>query len=158
MNDASRGNIAAINTRFEPADHIFHQTALPLVEAVGYPATLTIDNQLAQLLRLRVAQTNKCAFCTVLHADSARQREIEQTKIDNLPAYEQSALFSDAEKVALAYADALGRVETADFQRYHDAMLGYFTLDQLKDCAAVVINMHLWTRWKLAHGETPTTA
>jgi hypothetical protein len=34
-------------------------------------------------------------------------------------------------------------------------MTAHYSLDKIADFAAVVINMHPWTRWKLAHGQTP---
>jgi AhpD family alkylhydroperoxidase len=41
--------------------------------AFGYTADLRIDRGLAQLLRLRVSQLNKCTYCLNLHYQAARE-------------------------------------------------------------------------------------
>lgn len=147
--------VAFKNIRFDPEGHPFNELAVPLAQAVGYTADLSIDPQLAQLLRLRVAQVNRCAFCAVLQGESARDREIPQAKIDDLTAYPISDLFTEPEKTALLYCDALTLPNVDEFHDFHEAMTQHFTIDQIKDVAAVVVNMHVWTRWKLAQGQTP---
>ncbi|BDD83741.1 hypothetical protein TPB0596_35040 [Tsukamurella pulmonis] len=147
--------IAYKNTRFDPEGHPFNEAAKPLAEAVGYTAELSVEPKLAELLRLRVSQVNGCAFCNILHGQSARDNQIPQAKIDGLTSYANSDLFTEAEKTALRYCDALTVPNTDDFDRFHQAMTEHFTIEQIKDVAAAVINMHLWTRWKLAQGQTP---
>jgi len=46
------------NTRFDPDLIEFHSIAKKMAKSVGYTAGLTVETQLAQLLRLRVAQIN----------------------------------------------------------------------------------------------------
>ena len=52
------------NTRLEAEEN---QTLMALAragaDAFGYTATLGLDRELAQLVRLRVAQINNCAYC-----------------------------------------------------------------------------------------------
>jgi AhpD family alkylhydroperoxidase len=52
--------------------------------AFGYTAELTLDRQLAQLLRLRVAQVNNCTYCLSVHHRAARDVGVPQAKIDLL--------------------------------------------------------------------------
>lgn len=147
--------VAYKNTRFDPEGHPFNEAAIPLAQAVGYTAELSVEPKLAELLRLRVSQVNGCAYCTILHAESARDQRIPQAKIDGLASYANSDLFTEAEKTALRYCDALTVPDVDEFDRFHRAMTEHFTIEQIKDVAAAVINMHLWTRWKLAQGQTP---
>ena len=66
--------------------------------AFGYTADLTLDGQLAQLLRLRVAQINNCAYCLNVHYAAARDVGIPQVKIDCLTGWWETRLFSEAER------------------------------------------------------------
>jgi AhpD family alkylhydroperoxidase len=150
MND-----IEFVNTRFDPDITPFHGLAKQMAKAVGYTADLTIDKTLAQLLRLRVAQKNECAYCVILHARTAREIGIDTAKVDNISSWYNSELYSPEEKVALAYSDVLSAGVAKDFQRYHDAMTDFFDEKEIAEIAAVVINMNLWTRLKLAQGATP---
>jgi AhpD family alkylhydroperoxidase len=143
------------NTRFDPDLTPFHDLAKQMAKAVGYTAQLTIDKNLAQLLRLRVAQKNECAYCVILHARAARELEIPEAKVDNISFWWNSALYQESEKAALAYCDALSEGTHKGFQNFHDALTKHFSEVEIAEIAAVVINMNLWTRLKLAQGETP---
>jgi AhpD family alkylhydroperoxidase len=128
--------------------------------AFGYTAELTLDGQLAELLRLRVAQINNCTYCLTVHYRAARDLGIPQAKIDLLSAWWETRLFSDAERAALEYAEALTRASdttvTQSFQQYHDRLAAHFDEAVMLEIVAVVVNMNIWTRLKLAEGAMPT--
>ena len=143
------------NTRFNPDVTPFHGLAKQMAKAVGYTADLDIDRELAQLLRLRVAQKNECAYCVILHSKASRDIGISNAKTDNISSWYNSELYTDVEKVALAYCDVLTDGKAQDFQSYHDALARYFNEKEIAEIAAIVINMNVRTRLKLAQGETP---
>src|ERR671916_1348541 len=128
-------------------------------DAFGYRAALRIDRQLAQLLRLRVSQLNNCTYCLNLHYEAAREAGIPRAKIDTLTAWWETELHSDAEQAALRYAEALTRAADTDrdaaFQRFHDALAKHFSSEEMLEIVAVVVNMNVWTRIKLAEGAMP---
>lgn len=143
------------NTRFNPDSTPFHDLAKQMAKAFGYAADLDIDKNLAQLLRLRVAQKNECAYCIILHAETSREIGISSSKTDNVSSWWNSELFTEKEKVALAYGDILTEGSNKEFQKYHDAMTKHFSEIEIAEIAAIVINMNVWTRLKLAQGATP---
>lgn len=57
--------------------------------------------------------------------------------------------------MALAYCDVLSYGKSKDFQKYHQDLEKYFDEIQIAQIAAVIINMNLWTRLKLAQGQIP---
>lgn len=148
-------NIKYKNVRFDPNLTAFHKLAGRMADAFGYTAELTIDKALAQLLRLRVAQRNECAYCSILHGRVAREIGILPAKADSLSSWQNSLLFTEREKAALAYCDVLTIGAHSNFQQYHDALAVHFPEKEIAEIAAVVINMNVWTRLKLAQGQTP---
>jgi hypothetical protein len=58
--------------------------------------------------------------------------------------------------VALRYTKALTRAADTDrdaaFQRFHDALAEHFSPEEMLEIVAVVVNMNVWTRIKLAEG------
>jgi len=128
-------------------------------DTFGYKAELTVNKELAQLLRLRVAQVNNCTYCLNLHYQAARDLGIPRAKIDTLTAWWETKLFSPAEQSALAYTEALTRVDdtTVDsrFQSYHEDLADHFADDEILDIIGIIINMNIWTRLKLAEGAMP---
>jgi AhpD family alkylhydroperoxidase len=131
-------------------------------DAFGYTADLRIDHDLAQLLRLRVSQLNNCTYCLNLHYEAARRAGIPRAKIDTLSAWWETELFSEAEQAALRYTEALTRAADTDrdgaFQRFHDALAKHFSTEEMLEIVAVVVNMNVWTRIKLAEGAMPGLA
>jgi AhpD family alkylhydroperoxidase len=131
-------------------------------DAFGYKAELRIDRGLAQLLRLRVSQLNNCTYCLNLHYEAAREAGIPRLKIDTLTAWWETELHSEAEQAALRYTEALTRAADTDrdaaFQRLHDALAAHFSPEEMLEIVAVVVNMNVWTRIKLAEGAMPGLA
>ncbi|MGY1616574.1 carboxymuconolactone decarboxylase family protein [Geodermatophilus sp. SYSU D00691] len=129
-------------------------------DAFGHTAELALDRRLAELLRLRVAQVNNCTYCLHLHHRVAREIGIPQVEVDCLAAWWETRLFSDAERAALRYAEALTRAADTTvaqaFQQYHDALAAHFDETRMREIVAVVVNMNVWTRIKLAEGAMPS--
>jgi AhpD family alkylhydroperoxidase len=153
--DGGRSRVHFENTRFDPDLTPFHDIARQMADAFGYTAELSLDRRLAQLLRLRVAQLNPCPYCLVLHSRSALEKGIPADVVAHLPGWRESAMFSPVEKAALAYCEGLTRYDIADFARLHDDLRVHFDEREVAELAAVVINMNVWTRLKLAQGQTP---
>src|SRR5690606_11610205 len=144
------------NKRFNPENSAFMDIAKQMAEAFGYTAkNLITDAKLAQLLRLRVAQKNVCAYCVVLHAKTARELGILEVKVDNISSWYNSELFTTKEKAALAYCDALTDGKEVGFQKFHHVLSQYFSESEISEIVGIIINMNLWTRLKLAQGQTP---
>ena len=129
-------------------------------DTFGWRAELSVDKELAQLLRLRVSQINNCTYCLIRHYEAARDLGTSPTKLDTLTAWWETQLFSPAEQAALAYAEALTRASDttsqSGFQPYHDHLADHFDEAQILDIIGIVINMNIWTRLKLAEGAMPT--
>lgn len=143
------------NTRFDPDLIAFHGIAREMAASVGYTANLSVDGQLAQLLRLRVAQMNPCSYCLILHTRAAHERGIPVEKVAHLASWRESTMFTDAERCALAYCEALTDYDLAGFPARHESLAMHFDKTAIAEIAAIVINMNLWTRLKLAQGQVP---
>jgi AhpD family alkylhydroperoxidase len=66
-----------------------------------------VPGTLRALINRRVACWNGCEYCQDAHAAKGSRLGISTEKIDTLDDYAKSPLFSDAERVAIEYADAI---------------------------------------------------
>jgi len=64
-------------------------------------------------------------------------------------------LYSESEQASLNYCEALTSFDIPDFQDAHELMKLHFNETQIAEVAALVINMNLWTRLKMAQGAVP---
>lgn len=148
------------NTRLDATENErLRDLAAAGAAAFGYTAELKLNDDLARLLRLRVAQLNNCPYCLAVHHAVARDSGIAPIKIETLTSWWETGLFTDAEQAALAYAEALTRAadttESQAFQNVHERMAAYFDEAERLEIVGVVINMNIWTRLKLAEGARP---
>ena len=143
------------NTRFDSDLTEFDELAREMAAKFGYTAELGLDARLAELLRLRVAQLNPCSYCLILHTAAAERVGIDAETIAHLPSWRESAVFTDAERAALAYCEGLTTYDLAGFPILHAQLAAHFDATSIAEIAAVVINMNVWTRLKLAEGAVP---
>lgn len=70
-----------------------------------------LDKTLTELVKLRVSQMNRCAFCIQLHLNIIRNLGVEESKLDLLSAWRTADIFTKREKSALEWAEFLTLVE-----------------------------------------------
>jgi hypothetical protein len=84
---------------------------------------------------------------------------IPRGKIDTLTAWCWPSFHSEAQQAALRYTEAFTRAADTDldaaFPRFHDALAEHFTREEMLEIVAVVVNMNVWTRIKLAETAMP---
>ncbi|MFD7075538.1 carboxymuconolactone decarboxylase family protein [Nocardioides sp. NPDC059952] len=81
---------------------------LGAVSAGGLPETTT------ELVAIRVSQLNGCAACLQGHATRLDAVGLPIEKVVGLPAFRESPFFDEAEKAALALAEAVTRLADAE--------------------------------------------
>ncbi len=80
----------------------------------------TIDPQLAELVKIRTSQINGCANCINMHTIEARKGGETEQRLYLLAAWREAPCFSDRERAALAWAEALNRLSEGADQRRRD--------------------------------------
>lgn len=79
-----------------------------------YASGSGLSLQESEFIKLRASQLNACAYCLDVHSRESRQAEIPQQKIDLLPAWRESALYTEREKAVLAVAEAATRMPLSE--------------------------------------------
>jgi AhpD family alkylhydroperoxidase len=74
------------------------------VEKAGLPAGLL------ELVHLRASQINGCSFCVVAGAAKAKKEGASDERIAAVAAWRDAPYFTDAERAALALAEAVTRL------------------------------------------------
>lgn len=73
-----------------------------------------LSEQESEFIKLRASQINACAFCLDVHSRESRAAGIVQQKIDLLPAWRESTLYTEREKAVLAVAEAATRMPLSE--------------------------------------------
>lgn len=106
-----------------------------------------LDKALTELVKLRVSQINGCAFCLQLHLNIARKLGIDRTKLDLLATWHDAGVFSERETAALAWAEALTRLDgTGVSDADWSAVRQHFSEEETELLTIAIGTINTWNR------------
>jgi len=106
-----------------------------------------LDPGLIELVKTRVSQINGCAFCLHMHTRDARKRGETEERLYLLDAWRESSLYTDQERAALAWAEALTLVsQTHVPDSVYEAARGQFDEPMLVKLTVLVTTINAWNR------------
>jgi len=119
-----------------------------------------LERDLIELVKIRASQVNGCAFCIQMHTADARKMNIPDEKITLLPAWREAPVYSDRERAALAWTEAVTLIANhhgVSDEVYNDA-LTVFSETELAHLNAAVIMINAWNRIAISYRFTPQVA
>jgi AhpD family alkylhydroperoxidase len=127
-----------------------------LYEIEGHLKKSTLEAELRELIKLRVSQMNRCAFCIVYHRKDALKLGVTERKIHLLNAWQEASEFSDRERAALAWAEAVTLISVHHLpdEVYADAAR-VFSEQELVDLNLAVMSINSWNRLSIAFRYRP---
>lgn len=109
-----------------------------------------IPAALKHLVDLRVSQINGCGFCIALHATEALKGGEAKSRTDAVANWYVSGAFTDAERAAFAYAEALTRCDEPAIAEASRGLGPHFTPRQVAELTLVVGVINAWNRVGIA--------
>jgi len=73
-----------------------------------------LDRNLLEFVKLRASQINGCAWCMDMHTKELRAAGESEQKLYLLSAWRECPFYSDRERAALAWTEAVTRLEKGD--------------------------------------------
>lgn len=104
-----------------------------------------LNQSVRVLVELRVSQMNGCAYCCSLHSEEARKLNIAQKKLDALPAWYMSQLFTSEERAALQWCESVTQLDK-DLEKIRKQLFLYYTEKQIVDLTCCIAIMNAWNR------------
>jgi AhpD family alkylhydroperoxidase len=115
-----------------------------------------LEAELRELVKLRVSQINRCAFCIIHHRRDALKLGVTERKIHLLNAWQEASEYSDRERAALAWAEA---VTLTAAHHLPDDIYGeaarVFSEQELVDLNLAVMSINSWNRLSIAFRYEP---
>lgn len=138
-------------TRFSVQHH--YASMQPLVSLLkGIYAARRLEHPLIELALMRVSQINGCAYCLDMHSKDARAAGETEQRLHLLPAWRETTLYSERERIALAWAEEL--TDLASHDAVSDALYAHahdhFTEAELVDLTMLVVAMNGFNRINVA--------
>jgi AhpD family alkylhydroperoxidase len=113
-----------------------------MVDAHGF------EKELTELIKLRISQLNGCSFCLQLHLTIARRIGLNSSKIDLLPTWRESGIYSDREAAALAWAEVLTILPGHDGlpNKPWQALRQHFSEEEASLLTVTIATINSWNR------------
>jgi AhpD family alkylhydroperoxidase len=107
-----------------------------------------IEKPLLELVKIRASQINKCAYCLHMHTRDARKGGVSEERIYLLDAWRESPLFTDRERAALAWTDALTLLpETNAPDDVYAEVVAQFSEPEIVGLTLAIGAINLWNRF-----------
>lgn len=109
------------------------------------------DQSLKHLVKLRVSQINGCPYGVEMHTREARADNETQKRLDHLVVWRQVDMFTDTEKAALAWAEALTtKGQAISLGDLHTDLQSHFDHDNIALLTLSIIMINNWDRLQFA--------
>ena len=119
----------------------------PMLAAEAYLKTSTLEPLLRDLIKMRVSQINGCAYCLHMHSRDARSAGEREERLHLLPAWRESSLYSERERAALGWTEAVTRLaETGAPDAEFEALKAHFTEEEIVKLTLVIVTINGWNR------------
>jgi AhpD family alkylhydroperoxidase len=118
-----------------------------------------LEKSMLELVKSRASQINGCAFCIHMHSRDARAQGESEERLYLLDAWRESPLYSDRERAALAWTEAVTLVaDTRVPDEVYDEARRHFSEKELTDLTMAVVVINGWNRLMVATRATHPVA
>jgi AhpD family alkylhydroperoxidase len=112
-----------------------------------------LDPTLVHLVEIRASQINGCANCINMHAADARQKGETEQRIYLLAAWREAPCYTDRERAALGWTDALTRLcQGPELESAREALKAHFTEGEQIKLTLMINVINGWNRIAVGFG------
>jgi AhpD family alkylhydroperoxidase len=106
-----------------------------------------LEKRLLELVKIRASQINGCAFCIHMHTRDARAHGETEERIYLLDAWRESPLYTDRERAALGWTEALTLVsQTHAPDADYEALRAHFSKEEVVKLTLAISTINAWNR------------
>jgi AhpD family alkylhydroperoxidase len=110
-----------------------------------------LEKSLIELVKTRASQINGCAFCINMHTQDARKQGETEQRLYLLNAWHESPLYTDRERAALAWTEALTLIaETHAPDNLYEDVRAHFSEAKTVNLTMLIGAINAWNRLAIA--------
>jgi AhpD family alkylhydroperoxidase len=134
--------------------------AMEALQAVGAAISACVPERIIDLVNLRVSQINGCGVCLLGDVNAARKHGETEDRLATVAAWRETPFFTDAERAALALAEAVTRLSDRPDpvpDTVWDEAARHFDERALAALVLAIANINVWNRLNVATGQIAGT-
>ncbi|HEY6895936.1 MAG TPA: carboxymuconolactone decarboxylase family protein [Rhodocyclaceae bacterium] len=122
-----------------------------MLELSGYVKKSGLELDLLELTKIRASQINGCAFCVAMHVEEARKLGVAEVRMHMLSVWREAVCYSDRERAALAWTEALTRLSDGEISdAVYAEVCQQFTAKEISDLTYAAALINGWNRLMIA--------
>jgi AhpD family alkylhydroperoxidase len=111
----------------------------------------SLEKSLIELVKTRASQINGCAYCINMHTQDARKQGETEQRLYLLNAWHESPLYTDRERAALAWTEALTLIaETHAPDDLDENVRAHFSESETVNLTMLIGAINAWNRLAIA--------
>src|SRR5689334_21693438 len=115
-----------------------------------------LEKSLIELVKIRASQINGCAFCLDMHVRDARKAGESEARIYLLNAWRESPVYSERERAALAWTEAVTRIsDTHAPDDLFAELRKHFSEAETANLTMLIAVINAWNRLAISFRSTP---
>ncbi|HTE00663.1 MAG TPA: carboxymuconolactone decarboxylase family protein [Mucilaginibacter sp.] len=127
------------------------QGAMKALYGLGaYLAKSPVEKSLLNLIYFRVSQVNGCAYCLDMHSKDLLAEGETAQRLFTLDAWRETPFYTDRERAALAWAEAVTKLNGPVSDAIYQEALKQFTEEELIDLTIATTTINTYNRINLA--------
>lgn len=120
---------------------------------VSVAVAASLDASLVELVKIRSSQINGCANCINMHTSEARGKGETEQRIYLLSAWREAPCYTERERAALGWTDALTRLsEGHTHEAAYGALKAQFTEEEQVKLTLMINIINGWNRLAVGFG------
>ena len=114
------------------------------------------ESSLVELVKMRASQINGCAYCLDMHSKDARASGETEQRLYALNAWEETPFFTDRERAALAWTEAITLIHTEHApDRIYEQVRRHFSDEELVKLTMAIVTINAWNRLAIGFRAVP---
>ena len=110
-----------------------------------------LEHSLIELVKTRASQINGCAYCLDMHTREARAAGETEARLHLLAAWQESPLYTDRERAALAWTEAVTLVATSRVpDSVYELARSQFSEEELVKLTLAIAVINTWNRFAVS--------
>jgi AhpD family alkylhydroperoxidase len=127
-----------------------------LYDLAGAVKKSSLGDTLIDLVNIRASQINGCAMCLDMHVKEAKIHGERELRLYHVPIWRESTLFSDKERAALEWTEAITKITPEGVSdEVYDRLRAHFSETQISELTFAVGVINLWNRLNISFRIVP---
>nr|WP_321235744.1 carboxymuconolactone decarboxylase family protein [uncultured Psychroserpens sp.] len=116
----------------------------------------SLSRQLIEIIRLRTAQKNGCAYCVDMHHKELKHLGETDLRLSSLCVWEETPYFTEEERAVLNFTDILTKLSRKPIpDDIYNELLNFFTKEEVCYITLAISQSNTWNRLMKTFEFTP---